>query len=322
MFELGHIQGTSPTTFAPDGTFTRAEAVMLLWNLVGQPGGHPPAPFLDVAPGRWYAAAVAWAAETGVVLGYLDGTFAPNDPITRQQLFQLLRHFAEVVHGIIPTVPIPGEGWPFPAHHLIHAWAAASTMWLHARGLIEGDAYGNANPLSAANRAEAATLLMRFVELLTNPLVCPGCGDERTFWMPGDGENFEDNSVIVILTRCASRADNRDWTADDFDAIEGALYVRDLIRLSDKQYSYFRRVWDAEDSAYALNTPEAWQAFEIAVREAEEAYPFVNWRQFRRFMLIRLDQYCKENVRRVIYQLYQQHEFIGWVGPNDIDEPD
>jgi len=125
--------------------------------------------------------------------------------------------------------------------------------------------------------------------------MCPGCGDEYIVWNPFANEcDFEDDSVTIVLTRCVSQADNRDWLLDEFADV-GGLYLQDLSRLSDRE-------WDLIQAGRWRET-------------------LVNWPEFRRIMLIRLDQNCKENVVRAIRQL-EQHEFVRWVGPNYISRPD
>ena len=176
----------------------------------------------------------------------------------------------------------------------IATWANDALRWLNMHGIVTGSTTTTINPTGTATRAETAVMLMRFVERLTNPLVCSGCGDERSYWIPGDDENIEDNAVTLVLTHCVSARDNRDWTLNDFGNIAGALYLEDLSRLSDRE-------WE-------LIQDGRWQE------------TFVNWPQFRRSMRIRLDQNCKENVANVIRQLHQ-YEFIRSVGPNSIPEP-
>jgi len=201
---------------------------------------------------------------------------------------------------------------------------------------------------------------------------------EPEFFETIPGEQFEDNSVIVILTRETSRMTSREhrhFTARDFRGV-GAVYVEDLIYLDEHQNTYAQQLWEAERSmaiaernmAIAEENMVAAQRNTVATEEsfldlsvdteqiyhevhqgyyearqvyykarqayyeahqtyyenrlkAEEAYPMANFDLFRRFLLVRLDQNCEENVLNVIYQL-QQREYIYWVGPNHIFRPD
>ena len=325
VYENNIMGGVGNNQFNPQGNLTRAQVTALLFRVHNERTANAQDDrnnnFIDVGD-TWYAPYVTWAFNNNIVLGTSPTTFNPHGNITRQEFATMVYRYAMSL-TVFRDMEVPSAQWSqFTDRGQIAAWAYPALRWMNWQGIVTGTSATTINPTGTATRADAAVMMMRFVEQLAHPLVCPGCGDERSYWLPGANENFEGNSVIIILTRCVSRRDNRDWTLNDFGNIIGALSLQDSIRLSDRQYSYFRRVWDAERNAHTLNTPEAWQAFEIAAREAEEAYPFANWRQFRRFMLIRLDQYCRENVRRVIYQLHQQHEFIYWVGPNHIDTPD
>ena len=166
------MQGDAEGYFIPHGQFTRAEAAKILWNLAftdiptaERPGVGMDSAFTDVAR-EWFAPAVNWAAETGIVMGRSNGNgtfrFDPNDAITREELFTILQNFAKVWLEEDATA-VPGEGWPFPDHDAISDWAIAAVKWLHAAGLVEGDGYGNANPLGTANRAEVAVIVVRFL---------------------------------------------------------------------------------------------------------------------------------------------------------------
>ncbi|RMH70897.1 MAG: VCBS repeat-containing protein [Actinomyces sp.] len=81
----GITTGVAPRLYAPYRTLTRAQMITFLWREVGAPSGYPSPGFVDVAAGRYYTAAVAWAAATGVTTGVGGGRFAPDDPVTRAQ---------------------------------------------------------------------------------------------------------------------------------------------------------------------------------------------------------------------------------------------
>lgn len=84
-YEKGYMVGTSENTFAPDGFLTRGMAAQIIWNLAGNPEPSDVSPFLDVTSDMYYAKAVAWAYERGIILGY-DGTkFGPDDFVTIEQ---------------------------------------------------------------------------------------------------------------------------------------------------------------------------------------------------------------------------------------------
>ena len=90
VFEKGWMVGVSEKVFAPNGTLTRGMAATILWNKAGKPESVNAAPFLDVTADAWYAKAVAWAYEQGIVLGYDAETFGPNDFVTTEQFTIML----------------------------------------------------------------------------------------------------------------------------------------------------------------------------------------------------------------------------------------
>ena len=84
-YEKGYMVGTSENTFAPDGFLTRGMAAQIIWNIAGNPEPSDVSPFLDVTSDMYYAKAVAWAYERGIVLGYDITTFGPDDFVTIEQ---------------------------------------------------------------------------------------------------------------------------------------------------------------------------------------------------------------------------------------------
>jgi hypothetical protein len=82
----GVVNGFNDGTFRPDRALNRAQAVMMLWKVAGQPEGGDPPSFTDVGPNAWYVDGLAWAVANGIVTGFADGTFRATDPVTRGQL--------------------------------------------------------------------------------------------------------------------------------------------------------------------------------------------------------------------------------------------
>jgi len=152
--------------------------------------------------------------------------------------------------------------------------------------------------------------------------------DEQIFSEATLDEDFEDNAVVIVLNRASSR-DDRTFTAMDFSDI-GAVYVEDLDRLSDREYAYAEELWEAERNmvlAELSDSPESdeglleiQQAY-LDIREEAEANTLVNFDEYRRILLIRLDQNSRENVLNVIQQL-QGREYIHIAESNYIFEPD
>jgi len=163
---------------------------------------------------------------------------------------------------------------------------------------------------------------------------------EQTYSQATLEDNFEDNAVIVVLDRAKSRTtslENRSFMAGDFSDV-GAVDVRDIDRLSDRETAFAEQVWEAERrvevldyvldmrninsrmyEALSLEMEESVHRYEIA-QQAGTDNTLVSFDQFRRILLIRLNQNCRENVLRVIEQL-QYRDYIYWVGPSFIYEP-
>jgi subtilisin family serine protease len=148
--------------------------------------------------------------------------------------------------------------------------------------------------------------------------------DEKVIFTETLDDNFFGDSVVVILTKAASR-DNRDWTVDDFHGI-GAIEIEDIDRLSDEENTYAERLWTAERGVFlserGLYTEQSRNKIQSEYFEARaeaETNTLVNFDEYRRIMLIRLDKDCKENVLQVISKL-QQREDIRFAGPNTYEE--
>jgi len=322
VYERNIMGGVGNNQFDPQGHLTRAQVAALLFRVHNERPANAQDDrdnnFADVN-NEWFAPYITWAFNNGIVTGTSPATFHPHGNITRQEFATMVYRYAMEMTRFRDVYMASAQWVELTDRGQIAPWARCALRWMNFGGIVTGSTEITINPTGTATRAEAAVMMMRFVERLTNPLICPGCGDGRFYWMPEEDDIVEDNAVTLVLTRCVSRADNRDWILDDFSNISGVLYVRNISGLSDREYYYARRVWDAEREAHILDTPEAWQDFEVAAQEIRENTLF-NWSVFGHRMFIRLDQNCEENVRRVIYQLHQQYEFIRSVGPNLMDE--
>ena len=154
------MDGTSSSTFAPLMTTNRAMIVTILWRLEGQPETDATLSFTDVESGVWYTDAVNWAASKGIVKGYSDTVFAPNDTVTREQLATILYRYAEYkeydvsARGVLTTFT-DGANTSF--------WATEAMEWAVGSGLLSGKDGGKLDPTGTATRAEVATILMRFL---------------------------------------------------------------------------------------------------------------------------------------------------------------
>ena len=158
----GIMNGTGPDTFAPNMETTRAMIVTMLWRLEGEPLPWSSSAFDDVAPGTWYADAVAWAAENGIVTGYDADTFGPNDLVTREQIVTILYRYAK--HRGIDTSAYDSLE-AFTDAHTVSGWALDAFRWAVGAGVIKGISDTLLSPKTEATRAQVATMLMRFAKL-------------------------------------------------------------------------------------------------------------------------------------------------------------
>ena len=167
---------------------TRAMMVTALWRLAGEPelpAEETPAPapafpestyttgdaagtesttsvaptFSDVEEGTWYSRAVAWAAASGVVMGYPDGTFGPDRPVTRQEVVSFFFRVAKSLGEDLSAPTIPET---FIDRNQVPDWAAEAFGWAIDRGLLTGTSAGTLDPEGLALRSQGAALFQRF----------------------------------------------------------------------------------------------------------------------------------------------------------------
>ena len=160
--EHGIMESMSATTFSPNTEVTRAQAVQILYNLEGQPTVDGDNEFTDVS--GWYETAVTWAAQTGVATGYGDGTFQPGDNITRQEFAQMLYNYAKYKGYDLSA---EGDLSQFPDSGSVADWAEAAMSWANGNELINGHDDGTIDAAGTAIRAQAASILMKFDQNLT-----------------------------------------------------------------------------------------------------------------------------------------------------------
>ena len=159
----GLMQGTSAATFGPNVDTTRAMVVTILWRLEGEPASGYDMDYSDVAGGAWYAGAVRWATEHGIVNGS-EGQFYPGGIVTREQLAAMLYRYAQY-KGYDLTAG--GDLSGFADAGAVSGWAETSLAWAVGQRLIQGSA-NQIDPTGSAIRAQVAAILMRFCENTAN----------------------------------------------------------------------------------------------------------------------------------------------------------
>lgn len=157
----GLMNGTSAHTFSPDMPMTRAMLVTILWRMAGQPDAKA-SPFADVVSGSWYAKAVYWAYDRGLVTGVSETAFAPNEPVTREALVTILYRYAALKQNL----PAAGdELGRFADGKQVSAFARNAVNWALQTGLLTGVSKTKLSPKGLATRAQIAVLLERFLKL-------------------------------------------------------------------------------------------------------------------------------------------------------------
>lgn len=164
----GLMSGFDATTFSPDTVSTRAQIVMILYNLSGDTTDYSKyyVPFTDVKPGTWYYNAVAWGYDKDIVAGMTPTTFAPDGLITREQMAVLLYGYTEKYAPAYLGGAASLNGFPDAAS--VSNWAYAAMSWAVGNGLISGIASDGADylaPSGGATRAQIAAIMMRYCRL-------------------------------------------------------------------------------------------------------------------------------------------------------------
>ena len=166
VFQRDLMNGTDPTHFTPDGTSSRAMVATILWRMAGQPQADDTLSFTDIPASAWYTEAVRWAAETGIVTGYSDTKFGPDDPVTREQFAVMLYRYAQTLgEGFTGSWSFPLD---FPDAAQVSDYAYEALCWLTMENVINGMEDGTLHPQGTATRAQLATMLMRFDQSLSS----------------------------------------------------------------------------------------------------------------------------------------------------------
>ena len=155
------MTGVSGSSFGPNIDTTRGMIVTILYRLENQPAGAETAVFGDVKATQYYANAIAWANANGIVTGYGNGLFGPNDAITREQMAAILYRYAQYKGYDVSAV---SDLTAFSDAANVSGYAVDAMKWANAAGLINGVTSSTLVPENSAVRAQAASILMRFCE--------------------------------------------------------------------------------------------------------------------------------------------------------------
>lgn len=163
IVDKGIFKGVSEDSFAPNENMTRSMFAMVLYRLAGEAIVERKHGFKDVKSGSWYEDAVTWVAQHGIVKGVDIDTFAPDTPITREQIAVMLCQYVKAMDIQLPQ----SEGQVnFNDQEDVSVWAKEAMQVMKKAGIIKGDDKNNCNPKGKATRAEVATMLHRFMEMI------------------------------------------------------------------------------------------------------------------------------------------------------------
>lgn len=157
------MSGVGDSQFAPDDATLRGMLVAILYNLADRPSHSGYDYFTDVYSDDYFSAATTWAKDKGIVSGAADTTFAPYNPVSREELVIILYGFEKTLYGT------PEFSWnvynTFSDKNTINVWASEATAWAASNGLVNGRPDGSFDPFSPASRGEIATILSKYASL-------------------------------------------------------------------------------------------------------------------------------------------------------------
>lgn len=162
-YENGLFSGTTSTTFSPNAPMTRAMFVTVLYRMAGSPYVYGTAAFTDLDSAMYYMDAVKWASANGIVSGYGEGLFGPDDPITREQMAVIMYNYARwsgrsvsVSAGVMNAFPDSGS---------VSDWAKTQMSWAVSNKLINGSD-GYLLPSKTAPRCQVAQIVKNYKETM------------------------------------------------------------------------------------------------------------------------------------------------------------
>lgn len=160
-YENDLMKGISNTEFAPDSDVTRAMFVTVIYRMENEPQTGKCA-FTDVESGSYYENAVAWANENGIVSGISEECFAPNEPITREQMVAIIYRYAAFKGYDITT----SSNTSYTDNDNISDYAKNAVIWAAEKFVMTGNTDGSFAPKANTTRAQVASVFMRMVENL------------------------------------------------------------------------------------------------------------------------------------------------------------
>ena len=164
VYDHGLMNGVSDNKFAPNNPVNRGMVVTVLYRMSGQPAVSGNSGFSDVPDGKYYTNAVIWAQSLGVVNGFEDGTYRPNDNVTREQLAAILYRYSQAFGEDVSAFANLNV---YPDASKVHNYAKQAMAWAVAEGIISGvgkDGKDYLQPANSATRAQFATIISRYLQ--------------------------------------------------------------------------------------------------------------------------------------------------------------
>ena len=244
----GLMSGTSATTFEPDGTMTRAMLAVTLYRAAGSPAVSGTDSFTDTVDGAWYADAILWASQQGVISGYGNGLFGINDPVSREQIAAILWRYA--------GSPAADAGTDFADEADISDYAAQAVDWAQANGVVSGAGGNRFLPQNSATRAQVATILYRYLTMAAPEVPEQPSEDARVLvaYFSATGNTERVASAIAEATG-----------GDLFEITPADPYTSEDLNWTDEDsrvvYEYENP--DARDTELVTYTPDNWEDYDV-----------------------------------------------------------
>ena len=247
----GLMSGTSATTFEPGGTMTRGMLATVLYRSAGSPSlenenlGYP---FADVPGDSWYADGIYWARLFGVISGYSDEQFGPDDPVTREQIAVILWRYA--------GSPEVETGTDFADEGSISAYAAQAVDWARANGIVNGADGNRFLPQNNATRAQVAAILRNYLTMTSpeEPETPEADGRVLVAYFSATGNTERVANLIAEATG-----------GDLFEITPADPYTSDDLNWTDENsrvvYEYENP--EERDTELVTYTPENWADYDV-----------------------------------------------------------
>ena len=231
----GLLNGISATTFSPNTGMTRGMFVTALGRLAGiDPADYQAGKFTDVKADAYYVPYVNWAASKGIVSGTTDTTFAPDSQITREQMAVILKNYAAKLGY---TIPKTLEAVTFADNTKISSQVKESVQFMQQAGILAGKTNNRFDPKGTATRAEVATVLRRFVEIIIDSQTANG-------WQQNDSGEWSYYKNGEPLKGWFSVDQKKYW----LDKTTGKMFSNGWKQIDGKQYYFY------VDGSMAVNT--------------------------------------------------------------------